>query len=89
MLAIRARNEGMNGIVGQVLNIPVTCHPKLFPQEQYPYSSWEENKDAPIVDATRMQWFWGRSQSIANLDRLSQSQINTFRRQIEMSTIVL
>lgn len=48
----------MSGIIGQVLNIPVTCHPDLFPRDRYEYGSYEQNKDASVVDAPKMNWFW-------------------------------
>ena len=48
----------MSGIIGQVLNIPVTCHPSLFPTEKYEYGSYHQNRDASIIDAPKMDWFW-------------------------------
>ena len=61
-LAIMARDSGMTGIVGQHLSIPVTCHPKFFPrvprQGLVELLSWKQNKDAPLVDAVRMEAFW-------------------------------
>jgi hypothetical protein len=62
-LALRARDEGVTGIIGQVLNIPATCHPDLFPKEKFAYTSFEENRDAPILNAERTRWFWSRYQS--------------------------
>jgi hypothetical protein len=56
---LKARDDGIKGIVGQVLNIPVTCHPKIFPQDKYEFTSWEQNKDASILSASAMQFFWG------------------------------
>ncbi|KAK4940934.1 hypothetical protein LTR10_019088 [Elasticomyces elasticus] len=53
-----ARDKQESGVIGQVLNIPVTCHPKLFPRDMYEYGSYEQNKDASIVDAPKMDWFW-------------------------------
>ncbi len=37
MLAIRPRDEGFHGIIDQILNIPLACHPELFPQGQHAY----------------------------------------------------
>ncbi|WAO94373.1 Lipase esterase family protein [Fusarium falciforme] len=51
------RDEGLDNIKGQLLNIPVTCHPDHHPQE-LGCRSYEENADAPIVSAHRMRWFW-------------------------------
>ncbi|EFX06321.1 lipase esterase family protein [Grosmannia clavigera kw1407] len=54
-----ARDEGIGGIIGQVLNIPVTCHPDHFPTSKYEYHSFEQNAGSPIVNAFRMRKFWG------------------------------
>ncbi|CAG9986532.1 unnamed protein product [Clonostachys byssicola] len=61
VVARRARDEGITAIIGQILNIPVTCHPDHFPASKYSIgttSSYQQNADAPIVSATRMRLFW-------------------------------
>ena len=58
VLAQVARDEGDSGIIGQVLNGPVTCHPKYFPKEKFEYTSWEQNKDASILPVTAMMKCW-------------------------------
>jgi hypothetical protein len=61
-LAIRARNEGLTGIVAQSLVFPVTCHPKFFSQvpdkDNYELLSYVQNARAGIVDSYRMEFFW-------------------------------
>ncbi|KAK2748944.1 hypothetical protein FQN57_007227 [Myotisia sp. PD_48] len=65
-LCLRLRDEGkLSGVLGQVLNIPVTCHYKLldeaakrFPDQKF--DSYEENKDAYLVDREKMIWFWDK-----------------------------
>ena len=57
-LALKTRDEQISGVIGQVLNIPVTCHPHFFPTEKYEYGSWQQNRDASIVNAPIMEWFW-------------------------------
>ncbi|KAK9777149.1 putative Lipase esterase family protein [Seiridium cardinale] len=57
-LAQIVRDEGINGIIGQVLNIPVTCHPDHFPRSEYEYGSYTQNANAPIVNAARMRLYW-------------------------------
>ncbi|KAL3486462.1 Alpha/Beta hydrolase protein [Aspergillus germanicus] len=47
-LALKDRDEGINSILGQVLNFPDTCHPAYFPKDKYMYSSPEQNKDASV-----------------------------------------
>ncbi|KIW49904.1 hypothetical protein PV05_11539 [Exophiala xenobiotica] len=60
VMAQRARDEGLQGVIGQVLNIPVTCHPELFPKDKYKYTSFQENFNAPIIDVPKMTWFWNQ-----------------------------
>lgn len=62
VLAIKAKEEGFTGIIGQHLAIPVTCHPRLFSKvpnhDSYEFLSYVQNKDAALVDARRMEVFW-------------------------------
>lgn len=60
VMAQRARDEGLQGVIGQVLNIPVTCHPELFPKDKHKYTSFQENFNAPIIDVPKMTWFWSK-----------------------------
>ncbi|KAL3471490.1 alpha/beta hydrolase fold-domain-containing protein [Aspergillus californicus] len=57
-LALKDRDDGINAVVGQVLNMPNTCHPNYFPKDQYEYYSPEQNKDAPIMTTEAAHWFW-------------------------------
>jgi acetyl esterase/lipase len=52
------RDERVSGVIGQILNIPVTCHPAFFPKSKYEYFSYSQNKDASVIDAPKMDWFW-------------------------------
>lgn len=52
-----ARDEGITTIKGQILNIPVTCHPDHYPVKGGS-PAYLENAEAPIVDAALMRWFW-------------------------------
>lgn len=52
-----ARDEGISGILAQVLSFPVTCHPKFFPKDKYEYGSYQQNHDASIVTSIRLEWF--------------------------------
>jgi acetyl esterase/lipase len=58
VIALKFRDLSISGIIGQILNIPVTCHPAYFPHGNYEYRSYEQNKNSPIVNATLMHWFW-------------------------------
>ncbi|KAH8896920.1 lipase esterase family protein [Thozetella sp. PMI_491] len=58
-LAQVVREKEIPGIIGQILNIPVTCHPAHFPSSRYEYHSYEQNAGSPILSSARMQKFWG------------------------------
>ncbi|KAK5347937.1 hypothetical protein LTR06_010854 [Exophiala xenobiotica] len=57
-LALRSRDEGITGIVGQVLCIPALCHPDFFPRDKFKLESYEASADAAIVSGKLMRWFW-------------------------------
>ncbi|KAK5991571.1 Esterase LipI [Cladobotryum mycophilum] len=56
-LALEARDNGITGIVGQILNFPAVCHPKFFPAEKYEYGSVIQNAHASILDIFRVEFF--------------------------------
>ena len=58
VLTIMAQDNKESGIVGQLLNGPVLCHPKFFPKDDYEYTSWEQNKNASILTAEHMLRCW-------------------------------
>lgn len=61
-LTLKLRDEGaLDGVIGQLLNIPAVCHPKQFPHDKYELLSYEQNKDAPTVNGNHMHWFWGNA----------------------------
>jgi len=70
-LVLRSRSEGTPGILGQILNIPVTCHPKCFPVSKYPYLSYTQNVNSPIVDSWKMGWFWSQYLSVREAESAS------------------
>ncbi|KAH6891418.1 esterase/lipase/thioesterase [Thelonectria olida] len=57
VVALMARDEGISGIVAQVLCFPVTCHPKFAPTDKYELGSYRQNYDASIVTSARLEWF--------------------------------
>ncbi|KAH8671498.1 alpha/beta hydrolase fold-3 domain-containing protein [Xylariales sp. PMI_506] len=61
-IALRAKQEGLTGIVAQSVVFPVTCHPKFFDQvpnrENYELLSYFQNANAGIVNSARMEFFW-------------------------------
>jgi len=71
VLAQIARDEGTTGIIGQILNIPVTCHPDHFPISKHEYYSIEQNANAPIVNAFRLRKFWDNYHPMADSNPLA------------------
>ncbi|OQU97177.1 hypothetical protein CLAIMM_03152 [Cladophialophora immunda] len=59
LFKLRAHDATMD-ILGQILNIPVTCHPQRFPKERFAYFSYTQNAASPIVDSGKMDWFWNQ-----------------------------
>lgn len=59
VVAQMARDNNDSGIVAQVLNGPVICHPDHFPRDgKYEYNSWMQNQDASILSAHTMRRCW-------------------------------
>jgi len=59
VVAQMARDQKEAGIIGQVLNGPVICHPNHFPKgDKYEYNSWEQNANASILSAKTMLKCW-------------------------------
>lgn len=58
----------MTGIIAQMLDYPVTCHPSFFPKDKYELNSYVQNHDATIVDAVKMEFFWDLYQKPAQPD---------------------
>ncbi|CAK7234688.1 hypothetical protein SBRCBS47491_009033 [Sporothrix bragantina] len=58
--------KGSFTVIGQLLNIPVTCHPSHFPSTKYELQSYKQNKDVPLVGADRMHIYWNNYIPAAN-----------------------
>lgn len=52
-----AREEGVTGIIGQVLDYPTSCHPKFFPKDKYELESYDQHYDASVVNSLLMETF--------------------------------
>lgn len=60
-VALKARDKGTTGIVGQVLDFPMTCHPKLYPQGgggRLELRSYEQNADATTISSPLVDLFY-------------------------------
>jgi acetyl esterase/lipase len=58
-VALRARDAGHEALVGQILIHPATCVPAFYPSDKFLLESMKENKNAPVLTAEDMQYFWG------------------------------
>ncbi|OQU94867.1 hypothetical protein CLAIMM_01156 isoform 2 [Cladophialophora immunda] len=59
VLPIMARDQNEGGIIGQLLNSPVLCHPKYFPRDKgYEYNSFRQNKNSSILGEENMLNCW-------------------------------
>ncbi|KAF6789085.1 lipase esterase [Colletotrichum sojae] len=57
-VSLRLREGKVDGVIAQALAFPVTCHPSLFPSDRYEYGSWQQHREASVLDAVKMEWFW-------------------------------
>lgn len=52
-----ARDDGITGIIGQVLHFPAICHPKFFPRDKYEFGSYIQNADNCVLSVVRYEAF--------------------------------
>ncbi|OGE55132.1 hypothetical protein PENARI_c005G05075 [Penicillium arizonense] len=57
-LLLKREQGGLDGIIGQLLNIPAVCHPKYFPHEKHTLESYRQNYTAPTTNSAHMHWYW-------------------------------
>ncbi|GAP92518.1 putative AB hydrolase superfamily protein [Rosellinia necatrix] len=51
VMAIMARDDGVSGIVAQVLHFPSLCHPKFYPYDKYELGSHVQNASNCVLSA--------------------------------------
>ncbi|KAI1378957.1 alpha/beta-hydrolase [Hypoxylon crocopeplum] len=56
-LAIMARDDGITGIIAQVLHFPAVCHPKYFPRDKYEFGSYIQDADNCVLSTRRLEAF--------------------------------
>lgn len=56
-VAIEARNQGITGIVAQILHFPQVCHPKFFPKDRYEFGSYIQNAHASVLNLAMDECF--------------------------------
>ncbi|KAI0470231.1 alpha/beta-hydrolase [Xylaria cf. heliscus] len=49
VIALMARDNGVTGLIAQVLHFPPTCHPKFFPSDRYEFGSFVQNADNAVL----------------------------------------
>ncbi|RYP69405.1 hypothetical protein DL770_008242 [Monosporascus sp. CRB-9-2] len=54
-LALEIRDNGITGIVAQILHFPIICHPKFFPRDKYEFGSYVQNSDNCVLSALSAQ----------------------------------
>jgi acetyl esterase/lipase len=62
--AHQAVKDGMSpSVTGVVLLSALLCHPAAMPKEYKEHlASWENHKDALVLDRKGIEWFFGESQ---------------------------
>ncbi|KAJ3569376.1 hypothetical protein NPX13_g6106 [Xylaria arbuscula] len=56
-LSIMARDNGIRGIVAQVLHFPSVCHPLFFPYEKHEFGSYLQNADSCVLSLYQCELF--------------------------------
>ncbi|KAJ2978363.1 hypothetical protein NUW58_g4157 [Xylaria curta] len=57
VLAIMARENGVTGIIAQVLHFPFLCHPKFYPYDKYELGSHIQNTENVVLSSVRFDVF--------------------------------
>ncbi|KAI0877971.1 alpha/beta hydrolase fold-domain-containing protein [Hypoxylon argillaceum] len=57
VLAIMARDNGVSGIIGQVLHFPALCHPKFYPRDKYELASNIQNAENAVLSTVKFDVF--------------------------------
>ncbi|KAI1427255.1 alpha/beta hydrolase fold-domain-containing protein [Xylaria sp. FL1777] len=56
-LCIIARDDGVSGIIGQVLHFPSLCHPKFLPYDKYEFGSYIQNVENCVLSLCKFEVF--------------------------------
>jgi hypothetical protein len=57
-VAQRARDEGVQGIIAQLLLVPVTCHPDHFPTSLFEYGSPKQMETVLEAPSEWLHYMW-------------------------------
>ena len=66
-VALKACEENVEGIIGQVLILPATCHYAHYPSDKYELASFDEFSGTPLLNKEMMQSMWGKHHSFETL----------------------
>ncbi|KAI0850347.1 Alpha/Beta hydrolase protein [Daldinia vernicosa] len=58
VMALMARENGITGVIAQILHFPTVCYPKFFPRDKYEYGSYIQNSENPVLSTLRMEAFF-------------------------------
>ncbi|OTA98760.1 hypothetical protein M426DRAFT_258111 [Hypoxylon sp. CI-4A] len=56
-LAIKARDNGITGIIAQILHFPALCHPLFWPKDKYEFGSYIQNAENCVLSTIRNEAF--------------------------------
>jgi hypothetical protein len=61
-MSLMARDQNVHGIVAQILNFPIICHPAHFASlsSRYELASYAQNEHDSLLSAAEMEFFWAR-----------------------------
>ncbi|KAJ8119808.1 hypothetical protein ONZ43_g3324 [Nemania bipapillata] len=57
VMSIMARDNGVSGIISQVLHFPSVCHPKFYPRDKYELASNIQNMENAVLGTTKFDLF--------------------------------
>ncbi|KAI1311238.1 alpha/beta hydrolase fold-domain-containing protein [Xylaria venustula] len=57
VLSIMTRDDGISGIIAQVLHFPSSCHPKFLPHDRYEFGSYIQNADNCVLSLNKFEVF--------------------------------
>jgi acetyl esterase/lipase len=57
-VALRAREDGVKNLRGQILLLPCLCDYRHFPKDKYELQSAEQHADAAVLSGKKMMQYW-------------------------------
>jgi acetyl esterase/lipase len=76
-VALRARDEGLKNLRGQILLLPCLCDYRHFPKDKYELQSVEQHADAAVLSGKKMMQYWDRYNAQNSADPLISPLLST------------